>query len=496
MTISLKLHHKVGGRHNLIGARTFERERITIGRGAECDVALDDPKKHISRVHAEFAERDGGYWLTVVSKVNPVLVNGERQGAGSRVSLRPGDRFEMGEYEIEVLAPEEATSTRSPLLDVLHASSMTPERAGEIRTEQTVPPVSEPEPPAEITLPPRPAAAAASAPVEVDFLLEAEEPAAAPTPPAPAHDGSVDIMLEPEVPAPPQAPAPAADAFGEATFVGRGGGPEAGNVFEEPTFIGRPLDETPPVQEGRIFEEPTFVARPLAEAPAAPERVFEEPTYVGAPQPPAAPGPARGPVDPGAQQALKAFLEGAKLAPRAFASAEEMDQFMRQCGAIVRAAVEGVMALLVARAAAKKEFRAEDRTMVASRDNNPLKLMEDPQEAIEFLFETRERGGGFLGPVQAVGDAFEDMRAHELALIAGMRAAILGALRRFDPGTLEPELEKAAGGLGLNRKAKLWEQFVLYQQQLAREAEDDFNKVFGREFMNTYMAQVRQIRGK
>ena len=33
-----------------------------------------------------------------------------------------------------------------------------------------------------------------------------------------------------------------------------------------------------------------------------------------------------------------------------------------------------------------------------------------------------------------------------------------------------------------------------YQQKLARDAEDDFNKVFGREFMGTYMAQVKRLK--
>ena len=32
-------------------------------------------------------------------------------------------------------------------------------------------------------------------------------------------------------------------------------------------------------------------------------------------------------------------------------------------------------------------------------------------------------------------------------------------------------------------------------KQLAHDAEDDFNKVFGREFMGTYMEQVKRLRG-
>src|SRR5205814_9943346 len=98
----------------------------------------------------------------------------------------------------------------------------------------------------------------------------------------------------------------------------------------------------------------------------------------------------------------------------------------------LRAAVEGLMTLLVARAEMRREFQAEDRTMVAPRDNNPLKLMSDPHEAMAFLFDPAERTDGFLDPVQAVGDACEGLRSHDLALITGMRAALIGVLRRLN----------------------------------------------------------------
>ena len=174
----------------------------------------------------------------------------------------------------------------------------------------------------------------------------------------------------------------------------------------------------------------------------------------------------------------------------------ESDRMLRDSGAILRAAVEGLMMLLLARAEMRKEFEAEERTMVAARDNNPLKLMSDPHEAMDFLFDPAERTDGFLDPVQAVGDACEDLRSHELALMAGMRAAILGALRRFDPPGLERALDKSAKGFSLaSRKARLWDLFVEQQDKLARDAQEDFNKVFGREFMGAYQAQLRRLKG-
>jgi type VI secretion system FHA domain protein len=154
------------------------------------------------------------------------------------------------------------------------------------------------------------------------------------------------------------------------------------------------------------------------------------------------------------------------------------------------------MMLLIARAEMRKEFQAEERTMVAARDNNPLKLMSDPHEAMAFLFDPAERTDGFLDPVQAVGDACEDMRSHEIALMAAMRAAILGAVRRLDPHALERAFEKSSSGFSLgSRKAKLWDLFIAHQEKLSHDAQEDFSKVFGRDFMGAYQAQLRRLKG-
>jgi type VI secretion system FHA domain protein len=455
MPLSIKILKKVGGRSDMIASRSWPQSRITIGRGEECTLVLEDPKKHVSRVHVELEEKvEGSYHLTVVSKVNPVFINGKRQAPGAQIDLAAGDRFELGEYELELLGPPSATRTEFPVSDV--------EETTRPNNPMLVPKVT-PVPPAprqEKTVPVealKPAPEAEEAhfeskdlpPVEPGLFDEpAEETSPVAAPPAPP-------AMPESVPVPQAAPAPAvapvADVFAEATFIG-------------------------------------------ASAGAAPAGIFEEATYVGG-RPPAggAPSAAPAPAAVSHRAAVQAFLAGMGLEGREVSEAEA-EAFLKHSGKILRAAIEGAMALLAARATAKKELRAEDRTMVASKDNNPLKLMSDPQEAIAFLFDTKDRTGGFLDPVQAVSDAFEDLRAHEVALFAGMRAALLGAIQRFDPKALEEEFEKSAGGLGLNRKAKLWEQFAAFQQKLARDAEDDFNKVFGREFMGTYMAQVKRLR--
>ena len=463
MSFSIKVSKKVGDRTNVIASRNWPQSKITIGRGEECTLVLEDEKKHVSRVHAELEEQgEGSYRLTVVSKVNPVFMGGRRHGPGSRLDLGPGASVDIGDYVIELLAPAAAPKVVSPVTEL----------------EET-------------TRPDNPAMMAVRAKLVNEPTVPIEEapkkpvPVAAPPPPPPP----------PPPPKPSPAPPPSPPVAEEEPTYTRENIPAIDPLFDEPTLPSQPAAAPvvrPAPAGGDVFGEATYVGK---SASAPPTGAFDEATYVGG-RPPARPGasPAAAAGGADAQRLMKAFLEGAGMPGKEISSAD-MEAFMRQSGQLLRSAIDGAMALLAARATAKKELRAEERTMVASRDNNPLKLMSDPQEVLGFLFDTKERAGGFLNPVQAVGDAFEDLRAHEVALFAGMRAALLGAIQRFDPKTLEGELEKAAGGLGLNRKAKLWELFGAYQEKLARDAGDDFNKVFGSEFMGTYMEQVKRLRG-
>jgi predicted component of type VI protein secretion system len=366
MAITVKiLKRSADGRPTLYATRDVETLPVSIGRDAACTIKLEDPNKHMSRFHVEIEEESGVYWMSVVSKVNPVMVKGRRYGPGTRLTLASGDSFELADYEVQVLLPE----------------------------------------------------------------------------PTPDEE---------------EAPAGPAD--------------EAERMFNESTFFG---EEQAPAKPKAIAEElppeetfiPTQAAKPLA---------------VGAPPP---------------SHALRAFFEGAGL-PQKELTPMQVDRLLRDCGAILRAAVDGLMMLLLARGEMRKEFEAEERTMVAARDNNPLKLMSDPHEAMDFLFDPADRTDGFLDPVQAVGDACEDLRSHEIALMAGMRAAILGVLGRFDPPAIERAFDKGAKGFSLaSRKARLWDAFIAQQDKLAREAQEDFNKVFGREFMAAYQAQLRRLKG-
>ena len=87
---------RAGGRPSLYATREFEALPVSIGRDPACSIVFEDPHKHISRFHVELEEQDGAYWMTVVSKVNPVMVKGRRLGPATRLTLHSGDSFEVG----------------------------------------------------------------------------------------------------------------------------------------------------------------------------------------------------------------------------------------------------------------------------------------------------------------------------------------------------------------------------------------------------------------
>ncbi|MEM9314603.1 MAG: FHA domain-containing protein [Pseudomonadota bacterium] len=68
---------------------------ITIGRGDQCDIQLDDPERLLSQVHAIIELVDSGATLTDVS-TNGTLLNGRELTRGERASLTDGDEITFG----------------------------------------------------------------------------------------------------------------------------------------------------------------------------------------------------------------------------------------------------------------------------------------------------------------------------------------------------------------------------------------------------------------
>jgi FHA domain-containing protein len=184
---------------------------------------------------------------------------------------------------------------------------------------------------------------------------------------------------------------------------------------------------------------------------------------------------------------VRALYEGLGM-PQPAAPAPEQ---ARLVGALLRSAVAGTLELLAARHIAKRELGASP-TLLQTRQNNPLKFSPDADAALGHLLGPAQRG--FIPPLAAVNDAFDDLRAHEMAVLAGMRAALDAVLARFEPAALEQRLApKGMFELPGARKARLWEGYAEQYAQLLREIEGDFDSLFGRAFLQAYQAQLAQF---
>jgi predicted component of type VI protein secretion system len=85
------------------GRRCDLQEGVTvIGRGAECDVVLDDAL--VSRRHAQIVIDEGGVRIEDLQSANGVSVNGQRIERGSTV--QPGDTLTLGRQSLVLRSGE------------------------------------------------------------------------------------------------------------------------------------------------------------------------------------------------------------------------------------------------------------------------------------------------------------------------------------------------------------------------------------------------------
>lgn len=206
----------------------------------------------------------------------------------------------------------------------------------------------------------------------------------------------------------------------------------------------------------------------------------------------AAPVPDPAPVAGSDSEVLQALLRGLGLP--GLKLNRPAPEVAESVGAMLREATAGTIDVLMARALTKKESRI-DVTMLAVRENNPLKFFPNADGALTQMLTGAM--AGYLPPVQAMAGAFDDLRAHELAVIAGMRAALAAVLHRFDPAMIEARLAVPTvmdKMLGAHRKAKMWDRLVELYGEIAREADDDLQRLFGQKFSEAYEDQVARLR--
>lgn len=494
----------------------FDAKGGTIGRAPDNTLPLPDAERHVSRIHASVTCAAGEYAITDLGTVNPLRVNGQPLGQGNKAKLADGDELGIGDYLLAVdieqpVAATQATQQRDVFAELVssalssgsvaaapgaattggaarNGASIIPEDfdpfADRTPTAPTTPPIAE-----GVELGPTPGAVGPS----IDELFNLSGASAEPFIPggplsepigesgAPPAGAKAGMAAQPDqIPeihgsfqtprahlAEAPAPGPETDHAGEAFYVS----------WESPgaTAASRSVVEVSP-RAATDDQAPARTDRPRREA--MPQQVSAEKVA----------GPTR-------EELMQSFLDGLGLTGLSLPEGVT-PTFMCDLGQLLREATQGTLDLLLARAMTKQEIRA-DVTLILGKENNPLKFSPTVEVALTHLLAPT--AAGFMGPREAMKDAYADLRAHQFGFMAGMRAALAGVLARFDPTNLERRLtQKSMLGdiLPMNRRARLWDLYTNLYGDISQEVEEDFHALFGKEFLRAYEAQVERLRNK
>jgi type VI secretion system FHA domain protein len=162
-------------------------------------------------------------------------------------------------------------------------------------------------------------------------------------------------------------------------------------------------------------------------------------------------------------------------------------------GNIMRSVVQGLIEVLRARSEIKTEFRMPV-TQVKVSENNPLKFAANAEDAIGNLLG--RRNPAYLAPQEAFEDAFNDVRFHQLAMLAGVRAGFENLMNRFDPAQLQEQFDRTGkrGGLFGSGKAGYWDRYTERYQEMAADRDETFRRLFGEEFARAYEQQLSVLK--
>jgi len=406
----------------------------SIGRSPECDLVLDDPLRLVSRRHAWIVP-SGADTATIhcISTSASLMVNGELVPPGGECLVTHGDRVCIGAFEFVLEACQPADTA---LLELARHVAL----------------------PGPAPAPARPLAA----PPAIASQRAAEAPTA-------FRSSRLDRWFDLETVADPLGP-------------------------ESPLAA---LDNQPrphaPISRAVAAAAPALA--PAGAAAAVPMQRQPAP----APRPPAPLAPAR---DTSAHEAPQvaaatdaalrsAFLRGAGLSDDATLGTDAA--WAEHVGALLRSLTEGTFEMLRSRAVTKQNIRAE-RTQIVARENNPLKFAPDATECLRLLLQERGRPG-FLSPLDALSDAHRDLQVHQLAMVAGMRAAVAEMVLRLDPAAIAQVAGEPHGWsrfVPWLREAQLWRRQREHHAHVVANLDDAFDAAFGREFLLAYEEHSRR----
>jgi type VI secretion system FHA domain protein len=216
--------------------------------------------------------------------------------------------------------------------------------------------------------------------------------------------------------------------------------------------------------------------QPLMDAPGVQTRVEIVPDATTGVHP-----PSRG----DSKEWLKLFLEGAGMEGLDSSGMELSPETLRTIGAVFRELVLGLWTILRARTELKSDIRLE-MTLLRPTENNPFKFSPRVEDVLRLLVVGRHPS--YLNAIDAVREGFADVMNHQMAFTAGVQAALMDVLQRFDP---QHFLDKSGKGFLFQQKLESWNAYVEAYANLLEEVKEGF---FGEAFSRAYEEQMKKLR--
>lgn len=430
--------------------RVFGAQGGSIGRALDNDWVLPDPEKFVSSHHAQIICRGGAYALRDTS-TNGTYLNGSPQpvGNGAEQQLFDGDRIQIGDYAVSVS------------LDASAQPGM---------TGPTGPSATggwQPSPGSGMTGPGMTGPGGITGPT-----------GSYGGPPATRSDDILGLFDDAPVTAPPSPLPPISD---HASALDQN--------FIPPTPQRAPQSDTNVIPDN--WDETGFAS--LDDFDAEPPGTFNQPPAAQPQYAQPSQQPTSAPAMPAGsgQQGIVGMLMAAGL-DQAHAQAAATPENLAALGQILGVTTQGLIDVLTARSAVKHQFRVAMTTM-RPVENNALKSSANAREALLYLLVNHNPA--YLNAVDSFVQGFEDIKAHQMALMAGMRAAFDSMLERFNPEELERRFEKrkSKSMLRLSSSAQFWDMYKDLYDDMTQDADANFQRLFGEEFARAYEEQMQRL---
>ncbi|MEM8591747.1 MAG: type VI secretion system-associated FHA domain protein TagH [Pseudomonadota bacterium] len=463
---------------------TMNGPSLTIGRGAENDLVLPDPNRELSKRHCAIEDHNGNVIVVDFSTNGTFLNYGKLALGPTPTPINDGDIISVGPYEI--LINIQSSEPQNVIADPLDMGSVSPGVAAQAPS----------------------AAELLDAPGDgVDFIddllggpegglvgpgsVQREQP---------GDDGLMPPLGTDEDGLLPPAPDPmegygasmgSHNPAGQDHFAAPGLASSPGAIPDDWDDLLAPSPAGGGARSGQTIPPP-------GQAPAGATARQSHPSYradaLGAGESFGGDAPAHpAPTGSGAgDQAATAFLKAIGADDVPLAPAEVLPTMMRM-GEVMRMMIEGLREILMTRQSIKSEFRI-DRTMIQTGGNNPLKFALSGEQAVEMMVKPSAKG--YLSAQAATAEALKDIKAHEVAMITGMEAALKGVLKKLDPTALASTIaaDSSLSGMLKSKKARYWEIYENKYAEISDQAENDFNELFAKEFARAYQEQLEKLK--